>query len=988
MNRLYSNRRTALAAAMALALSCPLAAIAQDEQSQQQTQTQAEADEDASDGKAKNLDTVTVTGSRIKRSEIEGPAPVTVISADQMRKEGFATVYDALQTITAALGPVQNDYDWGQSSVNAYPINLRNLGPGRSLLLINGHRVADYPMPYQGKSNFANFNNIPTGIVERIEILAGSASAIYGSDAMGGVINVVLKENMEDHVVRVRYGEATRGGRNNMDFSLSGGFTGERGSFIYNLQHFNRGVLLAKDRPFMDEEADKDYRVWGPGERHFGVAHLTPYPGLYLQDRDNLVPLGLGTAYQRIAPPSGACEQYGNLYYRANLLGYDRNTGTANDAGEYCAQRVFANWALRTGSKDDSAYLHGTWDFNDELQGWASLGIWRSTGDFNTFLDAFDSSVYWDPNANNGAGGSRRFLKFHSPQEMGGEGATLTKSNEEALDFSVGLRGRLADRFDWEAMIGRATYEVRESFPVLNQGDMFDYYMGAQQGTSANGLPIYAPDYNKLWNPIPVADYRSFSDRGHKKARSYLNQAQFVLSGDLFEGWAGPIGFAAVLEAGKQGYRLTPEPKTLVQDEDGWYTPFGNVEQGGGDRNRYAAGVEFRVPVLSTLNANIATRYDKYDAVASDAAVTYQLGLEWRPIDTLLVRGSYGTAFRAPDMHYIYAKPSSGISDFTDYVGCADAGWPNRQCPRDDFKIEDAAVERTGTPDLKYEEGESWSAGFVWDAFKGFSLSADYWSIKIDNLIDDISAEQLLLDEAYCTRDGFDPEGKIRAVAPSAAWCNEVVSRIHRTAGVPSSTAGSVTILVNPINRAETEVTGVDVSSRYALPDTNWGSWSFDLNYTNMLTYKSRGFPTDKLEDTRKTQNPRTKITLSANWVHDNWNATLMMYQKSGGRDNRWGGCMPFEDGYVPSGAANCQDQDPASPTYGESTQRIFNRREPRRYFNGSVGYWFTENFKVNLYVSNIFDKIYGDKWCGDFAYCIDDPVGREVAAEIIYKFK
>jgi len=171
MNRLYSNRRTVLAAAMALALSCPLAAIAQDGQAQQ-----TQADESASDGKAKNLDTVTVTGSRIKRSEIEGPAPVTVISADQMRKEGFATVYDALQTITAALGPVQNDYDWGQSSVNAYPINLRNLGPGRSLLLINGHRVADYPMPYQGKSNFANFNNIPTGIVERIEILAGSAS--------------------------------------------------------------------------------------------------------------------------------------------------------------------------------------------------------------------------------------------------------------------------------------------------------------------------------------------------------------------------------------------------------------------------------------------------------------------------------------------------------------------------------------------------------------------------------------------------------------------------------------------------------------------------------------------------------------------------------------------------------------------------------------------------------------------------------------------
>jgi len=189
------------------------------------------------------------------------------------------------------------------------------------------------------------------------------------------------------------------------------------------------------------------------------------------------------------------------------------------------------------------------------------------------------------------------------------------------------------------------------------------------------------------------------------------------------------------------------------------------------------------------------------------------------------------------------------------------------------------------------------------------------------------------------------------------------------------------------IFRANTEVTGVDASARYLLPATATGTWSFNLNYTNMLTYKSRAFPTDPLEDSRKNQNPRTRVTLSANWLYDRWNATLLMYQKSGGRNNRWGGCMPFADGRVPSGATGCVDNDAASPTFGQTTERVFGRRQARQYFNGSVGYAVTEQLRVNLYVSNILNKIYGDQWCGDFAYCVDDPVGREVAGEVVYTF-
>lgn len=993
-----SPNRTVLACALSLALCAPYAVLAQDAQTQESTEQKTQ--DEATDSKSKTLDAVTVTGSRIKRAEIEGPAPVTVITAEQIRKEGFATVYDALQTMTENLGNVQNDYDWGQTSVNAYPLNLRALGPGRTLLLINGHRVADYPMPYQGKSNFANFNNIPTGIVERIEVLTGAASAIYGSDAMGGVVNVVLKDHADEQQLRVRLGETERGGRKTADIVLSGGTSGDRWNLVYNLQHFDRGVLLAKDRPFMDAEDDKDYATWGPAERALGIAKLTPYPGLRLRQPGLVDDIpGVGGVTRAVAPPAGACDQYGELYYAFTYQGYDRNSGTETvSPSTICAQRVFQNWALRTGSQDDSGYLHGTFDFTDNLQGWASFGVWRSTGRFNSFLDGFGSPNYWDPRATDletgATGAPRNFLKFISPQEMGGEASILTLSKELAWDFSAGLTGTIADRFDWEASVGRAEYTVKEDFPTLNQGDMFDFFMGEQQG-EVNGLPVYTPDYGKLWNPLSPSETAQFRRRGHKKAESWLTQAQYTLSGDLFEGWAGPIGFAAVVEAAKQGYKLTPDPKTLNCDDDCWYTPFGNIEQGGGERNRYAAGLEFRVPLLESLTLDAAGRYDKYDAVRSGAKVTWQAGLEWRPVQSLLVRGTFGTTFRAPDMHYVYAQASSGISDFTDYVACADnGGGGNYGCPWDgrnnvQFKLEDATVNRGGTPDLLYEEGEGLTYGIVWDAFTNFSTSIDYWLMKIDNAINDIDADTLLRTEAYCTRNGFTPDGVPLAVPPSAQWCEEATRRIHRTAGVPGSTAGSVTIDINPINRAEQQVSGIDYTARYALPDTRIGDFGFNLNYTYMLTYKERGLVTEPLVDTQKNQT-RSKITASVNWNWEKWNATLMMYQKSGGRDNRWGGCEPFADGYVPTPIDDniCRDIDPNSITYGQESARHYARRAPRRYFNGSVGYAFTDDIKLNLYVNNIFDKIYGDKWCGDFAYCVDDPTGRDIALEVVYKIK
>ena len=166
-------RRSRLSAALLSALIVPVAGFAAAQDAAPGAPQQQAAQDTPTD-----VDGVVVTGSRIKRAEIEGPSPVTIISAAQIEREGFNTVYDALTTLTQASGSTQNELFQGGFTPNASVINLRGLGPGRTLLLINGRRAADYPLPYNGQSNFANFGNIPAAAVERIELLAGGASAI------------------------------------------------------------------------------------------------------------------------------------------------------------------------------------------------------------------------------------------------------------------------------------------------------------------------------------------------------------------------------------------------------------------------------------------------------------------------------------------------------------------------------------------------------------------------------------------------------------------------------------------------------------------------------------------------------------------------------------------------------------------------------------------------------------------------------------------
>ncbi|MEP6897571.1 MAG: TonB-dependent receptor, partial [Rhodanobacter sp.] len=142
---------------------------------------------------ATRLEAVVVTGSRIPRAQVEGPAPVTTITAQDIRNNGFATVADVMTSLTQNLGALDSNQNTDGFSPGAQAVDLRGLGPNHTLVLVNGRRIADYPQSYGGNSNFTDISNLPTSLIDRVEILSGSASAIYGSDAISGVINFILK---------------------------------------------------------------------------------------------------------------------------------------------------------------------------------------------------------------------------------------------------------------------------------------------------------------------------------------------------------------------------------------------------------------------------------------------------------------------------------------------------------------------------------------------------------------------------------------------------------------------------------------------------------------------------------------------------------------------------------------------------------------------------------------------------------------------------
>lgn len=932
----FNRLSLALAAALTLSTGSAFAQEAQEPEAQEEASSQTQS-------RDKRLDQVVVVGSRISRSEVEGPSPVTIISAEKMEQEGFKTVFEALSTLTQASGSTQNELFQSGFTPNASVINLRGLGPGRTLLLINGRRAADYPLPYNGQSNFANFGNIPAAAVERIEILAGGASAIYGSDAVAGVINVVLKTRYEGDVLKLIASKPQRDGGFSTDVQWIGGKTNDNWSVTYAFEHFKRNPTFAYQRDFMDSLLDNPLPPDFVG--------IQPTGTMRVRNRTRSI-------NNYIAPPAGACEQFGDElvrfnYRTANAAGVISNLGQA--CGTY---RDVGYQTIQNKVNDLSAYVYGTLQLGNDMELWGSVQAWRShaasTGGTQFWGGTSVGQIWFDPMFGTYVDAQRVF----TPQETGGPYSLMQKFKETSADFALGLRGSFGDNFDWDATVSHARYNVNVDRPRLLANRVNDWFLGPRLGTQG-GYPVYRLNTARYYAALTPGEFSALSTRVVTDADSQVTQGSFVVTGDLFQMPAGPVGFAAMVEAAAQQYTLHADPRILptYTGPDRIYNLTGTG--GGGKRNRYATGLEFSIPIHSTLTASLAGRYDRYDDVtAVDDAKTWNAGLQWRPLEGLLVRGSYATSFRAPDMHFVFAERSGSFSTVFDTRRCLESGRNESQCSTDPQVNYTAFGVRQGTTDLEEETGKSWTAGLVWDIGDNLSVSVDYYDIKLEGVVADITNAYILDGEAGCATGLTRNRQPFTLGGAGSAFCDEMLSRVSRTSAPGTTQDGQIAeIRRGPINRAHLSTTGLDATLAYRLVTDRLGRFGWELGYNHVLSQRSAQFEQDPILDYRDDLGNfdfRSRVRSTWTWEKDDWEAAIFMLRY---------GSLP-----------NWQETGRIAPYF---------------LWNTTVAKEFG-NLKVGLGVNNVFDKLHPrDDGFNSYPYFwrAFSPIGRSYSLSLEYKF-
>lgn len=441
-----------------------------------------------------------------------------------------------------------------------------------------------------------------------------------------------------------------------------------------------------------------------------------------------------------------------------------------------------------------------------------------------------------------------------------------------------------------------------------------------------------------MYTPLSPDQYDALVAKSHNSAYSWVNQASFSVSGDVVQGWSGPIRFATVAEVAKQGYQLSPDP---CANES---YPVDVVDSGGGERMRSSAGLEFRIPLLSTLSANVAGRYDRYGNYRSSAAIptdvgtqsdtTWSAGLEWRPVESLLVRSTVVTSFRAPDMHYVLGEPSSTNQTVIDQSRCISSGaYLIGGCNDENNSIfYTVDVNRRGTPDLRSETGRSFAGGVVWDIAQGLSLSLDYYRIQLDEMIKDLDCDEILSAEAGC-RTGTTISGGTWNTPGGAGYCETITSRVLRNA---DGTIASIER--GPINLAQMETSGIDAAPKYRLATAGWGNFQLSLDYNNLIAYREQIYRIDS-DENRRDERVRSRVRGSVHWDNGGaWDWTVYFRRIGSMRAVNWGTCERFDDGYQPSASDACLVTDTANVHLGETSKRYFGRAGPAIYCNLSAG--------------------------------------------------
>lgn len=887
------------------------------------------------------LEKVVVTGSKIKKTQIEGPLPLLVITKEDIDNSGFRNLTEVLQTIPSANQSTENESIQGSFTPNANELDLRNLGPGRILYLINGRRTADYPVPFGNAGNISNVGVIPTGLIDRVEILAQGSSAIYGSDAVTGVVNVITIKGKDFSQLDIDYSQTQYEQKDIYSVSYtSGGFFGNS-SWTLGVDFSHVDPMTYADRPGHDSFVnDPDY----------GVAYTAPRYGIYFYGD----PFGgkRGWYGSDEFPSTPSCSELSN----GEFFNFDKQDPEWNYAGsypgagcgwDYGSDRFGGSSQTIVNEREDASivasFVHN-FDSGVELN--ARVFAYHDEAYLRNLPRYFQQrDIILDPvrimdltststnefnrlNPGERQRGISYFLRQFTPS-MGFNAEARSDITEDVQDIFIGLNGFFNNGFEWEFGANHTTYEYLSEEQTFTTA-IYDYMNGVGatdadgnllRGTyqqdryrsyeSSNwlgqgsydamaiayGLPrdnVCGEKYFGAYQSCFLADrlLGVYTDeqigewlaQDDLPAESSQTSVDFLVTGE-FELFGRFIGMAATLEHQTQDYTVGPtrtDPSIEFIQGVGY--------EGGGDRDRNSVGVEFLFPVTDKLEMTLASRYDSYDDQSSNVGsrVSNMLNFAYRPNESVLIRGSASETFRAPDMNYLFAGTSSGYyNGILDWVACyayaATEGWNDiTEC---ELSGQSVFAEWSGNNSLEEEEGENYQLGIVWDINSNWDFTLDLYQVILENIIGRDSYRTINIAEGYCLY-GDDFGDFIRTENNDQRDCATIANLTGRAPIVPNPITGEEApigewnyIVPGFVNKSYREYQGIDWTLNYSLETENIGDFYVSVLSSHIISYYSRSDAASPEVEWLSSYNyePRSQQNMSISWRYQDFSTTLFI---------------------------------------------------------------------------------------------------------------
>ncbi len=805
------------------------------------------------DTQSQKLETITVTGSNIRRVDIETANPVVTIDRAQIQKSGKLTVGDLLQELPSAAGGMTNPQVNNGGGNGASLIGLRGLGANRTLVLIDGQRVIANTLV-----GGADLNTIPAALIDRIEVLKDGASSVYGSDAIAGVVNFIMRKDYQGAEFSADYGISDKDDGRRKGYHLTIGQSTDKGSVVAGIDYNKFDAVGAGHRDFSKDSLYLYYgSVQALGSSRTPTGRIFLPPGL-LQDR-----FGCGSVTRLPGTTGSSLDDYRCF----------RNTATADgpsDRYNYQPLNVILTPQERT-----NLFALANYKLSDSVEAYVKTFANKTVSSSLIAPYPFDAqnnavtisadSLYNPFGVDFGPPDAAHPDNTNLLERLTGVGQRITSITTETAQFIGGLKGNIGDTsWHWDANlnyghISRQTYntgflDYTKLAAALGPSMLVDGVPTcvATAGDPASAiagctpLNIFAQD-----DPASVAAFRAAASNPFQQQTQISREGTLNVSGDLFDLPAGAVSLAV-------GGLYRKEYSNLKVDSTITFDPAtGTCDLGTactspltGNITTKEAYAELFIPILKdvpffhSLNVDIGTRYSKFSLAGNTS--NSKLAVEWRPIEDLLVRGTVSEIFRSPNLSELFAGLASNaptaLDPCTGYIPGVSPAIHDAACgaatgatnipstgiaPQPNGQLNGVLAGAVAAGySLKPESGKSFDFGVVYDPgwIDGLSLNADLYRIYLNDTITVVSAQNLL---TLCYND------------PTSAFC-PFISRF---------TNGQVNQVTTPVvNLGRLDTSGVDFGVHYRVPEFDMfgidpGRFNLGVDATYIKTFDNNPAP-------------------------------------------------------------------------------------------------------------------------------------------------